>query len=279
MSLIGNGNVGIGTASPMGALDVSMPLNSYAYIHGNANSSYPSQSFTQGFALGWNRTGGGAEANLIFAGSGLEIGYWNGPSYIFTSCVTVLNSGKVGIGTASPGYKLDVAGDCNISGTYRVNGTPLATGGGNVNVYMNNGLVGTAPGINIYAMTGIVCTAGVVNSSYATVQVGTPSDVRLKRNIERLTGGLPLITQLCPVRAEWNGLAYTREGERVVSILAHELREVIPDAVAPFRTKLRAEDSEETELLGYDAMAITAHLILAVQQLHQRLIVLEERTN
>jgi hypothetical protein len=40
------------------------------------------------------------------------------------------NGNNVGIGNINPGYKLDVTGDCNITGTYRVNGTPLATGGG-----------------------------------------------------------------------------------------------------------------------------------------------------
>jgi len=35
----------------------------------------------------------------------------------------VTDIGKVGIGTASPGYTLDVAGDINTSGTYRMGGT------------------------------------------------------------------------------------------------------------------------------------------------------------
>lgn len=45
--------------------------------------------------------------------------------------VNLLN-GNVGIGTSSPAYKLDVAGDINITGSFRVNGTPIGTGGGGV---------------------------------------------------------------------------------------------------------------------------------------------------
>lgn len=40
------------------------------------------------------------------------------------------NGTNVGIGTATPGYKLDVNGDINITGTFRVNGTAFTSGVG-----------------------------------------------------------------------------------------------------------------------------------------------------
>jgi hypothetical protein len=36
-------------------------------------------------------------------------------------------SGRIGLGTLSPAYKLDVVGDINITGDFRVNGSPLST--------------------------------------------------------------------------------------------------------------------------------------------------------
>jgi hypothetical protein len=46
--------------------------------------------------------------------------------------VTIRHShASMGIGVLQPGYPLDVSGDCNISGTYRVNGVPLPTGAAN----------------------------------------------------------------------------------------------------------------------------------------------------
>lgn len=45
---------------------------------------------------------------------------------------TINPNGNVGIGILSPAYKLDVAGDVNITGSFRVNGTPIGTGGGGV---------------------------------------------------------------------------------------------------------------------------------------------------
>lgn len=40
------------------------------------------------------------------------------------------NTGNVGINNASPSYKLDVGGDINITGAFRINGTAIGTGGG-----------------------------------------------------------------------------------------------------------------------------------------------------
>jgi len=40
------------------------------------------------------------------------------------------NSGNVGVGTVSPAYKIDVNGDINITGAFRVNGVAIGTGGG-----------------------------------------------------------------------------------------------------------------------------------------------------
>lgn len=49
-------------------------------------------------------------------------------------------AGFVGIGK-TPAYALDVAGDCNITGTFRVNGTPISTGGGVTTVFGRSGAV------------------------------------------------------------------------------------------------------------------------------------------
>ncbi len=40
------------------------------------------------------------------------------------------NTGNVGINNSSPAYKLDVVGDINITGAFRINGTSIGTGGG-----------------------------------------------------------------------------------------------------------------------------------------------------
>jgi hypothetical protein len=64
-----------------------------------------------------------------------------------TERLRVTATGMVGIGKTAPAYPLDITGDLNITGTYRVNGSPLNTGGfwqGGAGgaIYYNSGNVG-----------------------------------------------------------------------------------------------------------------------------------------
>jgi hypothetical protein len=185
--------------------------------------------------------------------------------------------GKVALGKGSTNYSLDVAGDVNCSGAFRVNGTAIGAGG--VSVLVNNTSYGAASSINFFAAAGINLSGAGGGGGAFQLTISAPSDIQLKQKVRTLSGGLPLIARLRPISAEWNGLASTREGERLTSIIAQELQAVIPDAVYPYRAKLRADDDEQTELLGYDQMALTCHLILAVQQLERRLKDLEQKVN
>jgi hypothetical protein len=97
-----------------------------------------------------------------------------------------------------------------------------------------------------------------------------PSDIRLKRNIRDLTGGLAVIEKLHLIEAEYNGLGNMPEGLRVVGFLAHELREIVPHAVGSTRGKLKPDDAGETDILDMNIHEVLMHLILAVQQLNQR---------
>jgi len=275
------GRVGINQAVPVGTLHSYS--GSYAPQNGVVASALLADGqYGGGISLITNPMGAGMW--LTASPATLHIGVvennasFGGP----TGCMLIDSNNRVGI-LVGPLYTLDVNGDINCRGVFRVNGTPLTTGG-LAGVQINSGAptTGNFTYLNFYQLGSIVLSNGGVsgpsNNTY-TVQIGTSSDRRLKRNIEPLTGGLPLIEQLRPITAEWNGLADTREGLPLTSIIAQELQEVIPGAVYPYRAKLRAEDADETELLGYDQMAIVSHLILAVQELARRLALVEETVN
>jgi hypothetical protein len=121
----------------------------------------------------------------------------------------------------------------------------------------------------------------------------TPSDPRLKRNVRPFEGGIEIVRQLHPEVAEYNGLAHTPDGLRVVSLNPEEIRTIVPDCVTTARCKLQTELSnyadegpeppaplfEEpyTDVLHVNPHEIFYHMLLAIQQLDQRLATLEKK--
>ena len=118
-----SGNVGIGTATPSAALDV----NGAQHLNGNLTFSNDlTEYFIHGPANGGAiriRSNGGATTDRD-----LQFGIIdnNGTWY---SLMTVGNNSNVGIGTTSPGYKLDVEG-----GSAYVNLDNLAALGGQLTI-------------------------------------------------------------------------------------------------------------------------------------------------
>jgi len=91
--------------------------------------------------MGWSGVGLGYQGNVV---------------------LRVSDSGNVGIGTTNPGYKLDVAGDINFTGTLRQNGTPFSGSQWvttSTGIYYNSGNVGigtTAPGTSKLRVVGTI---------------------------------------------------------------------------------------------------------------------------
>jgi Chaperone of endosialidase len=279
------GNIGIATITPAGKLSIgadslpgiptyrgSLIISEYSASL-NATMGIEFQTRGDGAGFGWRISSLANNTDLVFES--------RGGAAAWTERMRVLNGGQVGIGKVNPGYALDVAGDVNCTGAFRLNGAAIGAGTNGIQVQINSGTPiagGPFPYINFYQLGSIALSSGGISgpgNNTFTLQIGTASDLRLKRNVQTLDGGLPLIMRLRPITAEWNGLASTREGERLTSVIAQELREVIPDAVTPYRTKLGPEDEEDVELLSIDPMALISHLILSIQQLNQRLKALE----
>lgn len=118
-----------------------------------------------------------------------DLGFYTSNLGTFTQKMAITATGRVGINTAAPGYTLDVqGGDCNITGTYRVNGVPISTGGaaqtpwtsdidgagfrlintGNVGIGTASpqALLHLAPGVSGEALR-LACTAGGVGDGPA----------------------------------------------------------------------------------------------------------------
>ncbi|MSU26086.1 MAG: hypothetical protein EXS44_02375, partial [Candidatus Levybacteria bacterium] len=114
----------------------------------------------------------------------------NGSGDIFTASssgntkFTITNSGNVGIGSVMPGYKLDVTGDINVSGGFKVNGVSFTgssqwTTNLNNSIYFNTGNVGigtTAP-IGLLHVSGSVGgnSIGIINNEGSVGDIFTAS--------------------------------------------------------------------------------------------------------
>jgi hypothetical protein len=270
-----NGAVGIAHTTPEGVLTAGGAI----YVdNGSALGARPSPNAAR-FAGEIAAMAGGSYTDAGFLR--LSAGGGTGPNqktYIDLSgySPTADIQNNIVFGTHSAERVRITDSGMNVTGALTVNGAAVGAG---VAVQLNSNAYGSFTTLNFFASTGISITNGGMGSGAIVIQFSAPSDLRLKRNVQPLTGGLPLILQLRPVSAEWNGLANTREGERFTGVIAQELQEIIPGAVAPYRATLQPEDQEPTELLGYDSMAIISHLILAIQELEQRLKAVEQKPN
>jgi hypothetical protein len=180
------GNVGIGTESPVSQLDVS------GYLHVSGNTNPTTQA--QGAYLNWNAlTGGTGEMDFINNQGGGSGGFAfmnTSPSGSPRTTLMFLNGGgHLGVGTTSPAYQLDVAGQIHTAsgivfpdGTVQTTAYPITSSGTpplqveNNEVTINNGISADGNGIK-HVRTNNSCTTGTTIGDTCQISVvwpGTP---------------------------------------------------------------------------------------------------------
>lgn len=249
---------GIGTNHPSHKLTIA-DGSTTAYM--NILNSTTGYTSTDGLLLGME----GADGWVTTYESGsLKLGTSGSAKVIIES------GGDVGIGTMSPGYKLDVAGPANLnkgvaSGiALRVNsdeaiwynGTYFSWGyGGAYNYFGDNVFIGATaidPGTHLLVVNGTAAKPG--GGSWSTW-----SDARLKNIHGIYSKGLEEIIRLQPVSYSYKrGNKVNLPDDRdYVGLIAQEVQEVFPEAVS----------NEPDGYLQLDIHPVNIALINAVKEL------------
>ena len=114
---------------------------------------------------------------------------------------------------------------------------------------------------------------GYIVNNFGTLQFTAVSDYRLKENIVPLTDAVTRLKQI-PVHR----FSFINRGDTVVDgFLAHEVQEVVPEAVCGIKdgTKVDEEGNTVPEYQGIDQSKLVPLLVAAVKELEARLAVLE----
>lgn len=241
LSADSSGNVGIGTTTPGQKLDVRGSGNTYLRIEDTQANGYNAATLYKNdqrqFRVGVLGTVGG---------------FTNGALVVYDETaaawrMVIDSSGSLLVGTTSVGdHKVIVSSTSQWAlglapSPYPANGNAYS-----FIVFRKDTSSGTA--------------VGSITSAGTTTAYNTSSDYRLKENVQPMQNALAKVTALKPCTYTWKSDGSAGEG-----FIAHELAEVVPDAVTGEKDAVNEDGSIKPQ--GIDTSFLVATLTAAIQEL------------
>ena len=110
--------------------------------------------------------------------------------------------------------------------------------------------------------SGTLQNVGNIIISGSTTSYATSSDYRLKENVVEMTGALDRISQLKPSRFNFIGDA----DKTVDGFLAHEVQDIVPEAITGEKDSMRTEEYEVTPVVLDEEGNITEEAVMGTRE-------------
>jgi len=249
MRIDSSGNVGIGTSSPSGSLDIGGATPTIRIA--------PSTT-TNNALLRCVNAGGTAYIGLDSSAAGLSSAY----------ALNLYHSGAYPIDFTTNGIfraRIDSSGNLLVNTTSNPGTSAKFVVSGNSDGTFNPMTVvqeaaGSTSRTSIQFYRNSAATAvGTITTTNAATAYNTSSDYRLKEQVQPMTGALARVTALKPVTYKWKVDGSSGEG-----FIAHELAEVVPQCVTGEKDAVDAEGKPVYQ--GIDTSFLVATLTAAIQE-------------
>jgi hypothetical protein len=265
LAIDSSGNVGIGLSSPAAKFQIELSGTASLAAATIVKTTDFGANSSAGFGSLANNSDGiyfgmGAHGTGIPAGFGFfrEASGWNSALAFYTNNIT---SGPNGTAAMQEKMRIDSAGNLNIgnSGNF----------GGRVSLAFNpatqHGIIlavssGTFTNNYIAFQNSGGSKIGSISSNNSTVAYNTSSDYRLKEDWVAVADASTRVNALKPINFAWKAT-----GERVDGFLAHELAEVVPEAVSGAKDAMRDVEYEVTPAVLDDEGAVVTPAVMGTR--------------
>jgi len=258
MTLDASGNLGVGTTTPLRKLTSGGTSGELVLLGTGADGV---EDALIGRISSQTRTSGSASTSSF---ASIEFRTGGFPWYSTGNIRFLTNSGDGTSGAGTERARIDSSGNLLVGTTSTISSAVFQVKSRSGTASMaaqvfNNG----DNAVNWYNGSGTYVSSIVVNSG--TVVYGTVSDYRKKENVQPMTGALSAVAKLKPCTYTWK-----TDGSAGQGFIAHELAEVIPDAVAGEKDAVYEDGTPKYQ--SVDTSFVVATLTAAIQE-QQALIV------